>query len=239
MPVITIANTKGGAGKTTAAALLAVELAHCGYKVTVFDSDPQHWFSQWYETARPTGAITLVNHVTPASLECHIREMDRATDFFIIDLAGDRNQLTATALALSNQVLIPVQGSGMDAKGAVKILDLIDQIRTETGYEIPHSVLLSRVNPLVTTHSLLAVKGLLASRGVNVLATPVIERAAYREMFDKGVTLYELDPQKISNLDKAQNNARELAAEIMRMMPVRVISSGSSRRRAFGWGRAA
>lgn len=238
MPVITIANTKGGAGKTTAAALLAVELSQLGHKVTVFDSDPQQWFTQWYEAARPRGAITLVNHVSPASLECQIRESHSPSDYFIIDLAGDRNQLTATALAFSNHVIIPVQGSGMDAKGAVKVLDILSQIRTEIGLDIAHSVLLSRVNPMVTTHSLLKVKGLLASRGVNVLATPVVERAAYREMFDIGATLYDLDPQKVSNLDRAQANARELAVEVMRILPVRVISSGS-RRRGFGWGRAA
>jgi chromosome partitioning protein len=238
MPVITIANTKGGAGKTTAAVLLATELSQCGYKVTVFDSDSQGWFGEWFDTARPRGAISLVNRVTPASLECQVREMNPATDYFIIDLAGERNQLTATALAFSSHVLIPVQGSGMDAKGAVKILDLIAQIKVETGYEIPHSVLLSRVNPMVTTHSLLAIKGLLAQRGVNVLATPIVERGAFREMFDHGVTLYDLDPQKVSNLDRAQANAREFAHEIMRLLPARVIST-PRRKGLFGWGRAA
>ncbi|MDB5524859.1 MAG: parF [Rhizobium sp.] len=238
MPVITIANTKGGAGKTTAAVLLAVELAQCGYKVTVFDSDSQGWFSQWYESARPRGTISLVEHVTPASLEVQVRQMNPQADYFIIDLAGERNQLTATALAFSSHVLIPVQGSGMDAKGAVKILDLIAQIKAETGYEVPHSVLLSRVNPMVTTHSLLKIKGLLAQRGVDTLATPIVERGASREMFDLGVTLYDLDPQKVSNLDRAQANAREFAAEIMRILPARVISS-PRRKGPFGWGRAA
>jgi chromosome partitioning protein len=238
MPVITIANTKGGAGKTTAAVLLAVELAQCGYKVTVFDSDSQGWFGDWYETARPRGAISLVSRVTPASLETQIREMNPASDYFVIDLAGERNQLTATALAFASHVLIPVQGSGMDAKGAVKILDLIGQIKQETGHAIPHSVLLSKVNPMVTTRSLLMIKGLLAQRGVNVLATPIIERGAFREMFDLGVTLYDLDPQKTSNLDRAQANSREFAAEIMRLLPARVIAT-PRRRGPLGWGRAA
>jgi chromosome partitioning protein len=238
MPVITIANTKGGAGKTTAAALLAVELAQCGYKVTVFDSDPQGWFGQWYDMARPRGAISLVTRVTPASLETQVREMNPQTDYFIIDLAGERNQLTAAALAFSSHVLIPVQGAGMDAKGAAKILDLITQIKDETGYAIPHSVLLSRVNPMVTTHSLLKVKGLLAQRGVNTLGTPIVERGAYREMFDTGTTLYDMDPVKTSNLDRAQANAREFAAEIMRLLPARVIST-PRRKGPFGWGRVA
>jgi chromosome partitioning protein len=238
MPVITIANTKGGAGKTTAAVLIATELAQMGLNVTVFDSDPQHWFSQWYETARPRGAITLVNHVTASALEGHMRSMDRSNEYYIIDLAGERNQLTATALAFSNLVLIPVQGAGMDGKGAAKILDILGRLKEETGVEIPHSVVLSRVNPMVTTHSLLAVKGLLASRGVDVFATPVVERAAFREMFDKGVTLHDMDGVKVSNLDKALQNARALADEVLRHLPVRVIST-VQKRRSWRWGRAA
>jgi chromosome partitioning protein len=238
MPVITIANTKGGAGKTTAAVLIATELAQMGLNVTVFDSDPQHWFSQWYETARPRGAITLVNHVTASALEGHMRSMDRSNEYYIIDLAGERNQLTATALAFSNLVLIPVQGAGMDGKGAAKILDILGRLKEETGVEIPHSVVLSRVNPMVTTHSLLAVKGLLASRGVDVFATPVVERAAFREMFDKGVTLHDMDGVKVSNLDKALQNARALADEVLRHLPVRVIST-VQRKRGWGWCRAA
>lgn len=238
MPVITIANTKGGAGKTTAAVLIATELAQMGLTVTVFDSDPQHWFSQWYETARPRGTISLVNHVTASALEGHMRHMDRTNDYYIIDLAGERNQLTATALAFSNLVLIPVQGAGMDAKGAAKILDILARIKDETGVDIPHSVLLSRVNPMVTTHSLLAIKGLLASRGVDVMATPVIERAAFREMFDRGVTLYDMEGGKVSNLDKALQNARQLADEVMRHLPVRVIST-APKKRPWQWGRAA
>ena len=238
MPVITIANTKGGAGKTTAAVLVATELAQMGLNVTVFDSDPQHWFSQWFETARPRGAISLVNHVTAAALESHMRHMDRANDYYIIDLAGERSQLTATALAFSNHVLIPVQGAGMDAKGAAKVLDILARIRDETGLHIPHSVLLSRVNPMVTTHSLVAVKGILAQRGVDVLATPVIERAAFREMFDRGVTLHDMEGTKVSNLDKAQLNARQLADEVMKLLPVRVVST-QPRKRPWFFGRAA
>lgn len=238
MPVITIANTKGGAGKTTAAVLLATELAQMGLPVTVFDSDPQHWFSQWFETARPRGTISLVNHVTASALEGHMRHMNRASDYYIVDLAGERNQLTATALAFSDLVLIPVQGAGMDAKGAAKILDILARIKAETGIDIPHSVLLSRVNPMVTTHSLLAIKGLLAQRGVAVMATPVIERAAFREMFDRGATLHDMEGGKVSNLDKALQNARQLADEVLRHLPVRVTST-APKKRPWQWGRAA
>ena len=40
MPTIVFANPKGGAGKSTAAVILATQLARRGGKVTILDADP-------------------------------------------------------------------------------------------------------------------------------------------------------------------------------------------------------
>ena len=229
MPVISFANAKGGAGKTTAALLLATELAHQGHRVTLIDADPQHWISQWHEMSGAVRNITIVTEVSVASLQCHLREMASSSDYFIIDLAGARDALVTTAIGLSDHVMIPVQGSAMDAKGAAQILDLLAFMKDKAGLDIAHSVVLTRVTPVVTTRSLLAIKGILAQRGVNVLNTPIGERTAFRELFEVGGTLYTLDPAKVSNLDKARENSRALADEVKRMMPMRVVRSGMPR----------
>jgi chromosome partitioning protein len=229
MPVISFANAKGGAGKTTAALLLATELAHQGHRVTLIDADPQRWISQWHEMSGAVRNITIITEVTVASLQCHLREMAATSDYLIIDLAGARDAMVTTAIGLSDHVMIPVQGSAMDAKGAAQILDLLSMMKERAGLAIAHSVVLTRVAPMVTTRSLVAIKGLLAQRGVNVLNTPINERTAFRELFEVGGTLYSLDPAKVSNLDKARDNARALAEEVKRLMPVRIIRSGAPR----------
>jgi chromosome partitioning protein len=137
--------------------------------------------------------------------------------------------LVTTAIGLSDHVMIPVQGSAMDAKGAAQILDLLSLMKEKAGLNIAHSVVLTRVTPMVTTRSLMAIKGLLAQRGVNVLNTPIGERTAFRELFEVGGTLHTLDSAKVSNLDKARDNARALADEVKRLMPMRVIRSGQPR----------
>ncbi|MEN3149438.1 ParA family protein [Neorhizobium sp. IRAMC:178] len=237
MPVISFANAKGGAGKTTAALLLATELAHQGFRVTVIDADPQRWISQWFETSGTVRNIEVVSEVTLASLQCHLREMASRTDYFIIDLAGARDALVTTAIGLSDHVMIPVQGSAMDAKGAAQILDLLAYMKERAGLVIPHSVVLTRVTSMVTTKALLTIKGLLAARGVHVLDTPIGERIAFKELFEIGGTLHTLDPAKVSNIDKARDNARSYAQEVMRLMPVKITRSVASR--LFGLGRYA
>ncbi|MCM2399042.1 ParA family protein [Rhizobium sp. S95] len=230
MPVISFANAKGGAGKTTAALLLATELAQQGYRVGILDADPQRWITQWHELSGPQHNIEVISEVTVASLQGHIRELARTADYTIIDLAGARDAIVTTAIGLSDHVMIPVQGCAMDARGGAQILDLI-KLMEETGkLKIDHSVVLTRVTSMVTTRALLTIKGLLAARGVNVINTPIAERTAYREIFDCGGTLYSMDPTKISNLDKARENARLFAGEVMQLLPVRIVRSQQPRR---------
>lgn len=222
MPVITFANTKGGAGKTTAVLLLATELARKGYRVTVLDADPQHWITRWSEISGHVPNVSVIDFVTSASLPQHLTECRDGTDYFIIDLPGARTPLLATAIGLSNHVLIPIQGCAMDARGGAQVLELLQYLEDKAKISIAHSVVLTRVNSLVTTRALQTVKALLQERQVPVLDTPIIERSAFRDIFDCGGTLYTMDANRVSNLDKAQENARVFAEEMVQKVPARL-----------------
>ena len=218
MAVLTFANTKGGAGKTTAVVIVACELARMGFSVAVLDADPQLWISKWHERLgdRAPASLSVVPYVTSANLGQHARKLRDKVDFLLIDLPGARSPLLAQALGHSNYVLIPVQGSAMDAEGATNVIELLQYLEDRADIRIPHSVVLTRVNPMVTTRALQSVKELLSSRRVHVLSTPIIERAAYREVFGYGQTLYSITSESVSNLDKAQQNAQTLAQEVLR-----------------------
>lgn len=220
MPIITFANTKGGAGKTTAVLLLATELVRRGYRVSVIDTDPQRWISRWFEGAQPSTDLRVATYVSVNSLQRTIEAYRDSSDYVIVDLPGAQSPLLATALGLSNHVLIPIQGSTMDAQGGAQVIELLQYLYTRGNIRIPHSVVLSRVNSLVTTRALRAVKTLLAERHVRVLDTPIIERAAYRDMFEFRMSLHQLDPERVSNLDKAVANAERYADEVEMLVPV-------------------
>ena len=59
MKVITLANQKGGCGKTTTSHTLAAGLHNRGYKVLAIDCDPQCNFSTVFGLMPPQGSFTL------------------------------------------------------------------------------------------------------------------------------------------------------------------------------------
>ena len=154
MAVITFANTKGGAGKTTAALLLTTELLHRNYRVCVIDADPQRWFSKWYEGAALMPRLSVETYVSAPTIQKIVHERRSQWDFVIVDLPGIQSPLLASAVGLSDHVLVPIQGSSMDAQGGAQVLDLLRYLDRKAGIRIPHSVVLSRVNPAITTRSI-------------------------------------------------------------------------------------
>ncbi|MGV8937945.1 MAG: ParA family protein [Allorhizobium sp.] len=215
MPVITFANTKGGAGKTTAVLLLATELERMGKRVTILDADPQYWINRWFENSGKRTGINVIPYVTMASIERQIAECRSRADYILIDLPGSRSPLLAKAMGYSDHVLIPIQGCAMDAQGGAHVVELLQYLEDRAGIRIPHSVVLTRVNSMVTTRALHIVKTLLSARGVHVLDTPIIERSAFRDIFDCGGTLYTMDPARVSNLLKSRENAAAFANEVL------------------------
>lgn len=215
MPVIAFANPKGGAGKTTAALLLASELATKGAEVTIIDADPEKWISQWGVLAGKPINIKIVGEVLEDTIVDQIDEASQSSQFVIIDLEGTASLMVANAIGMADLVIIPTQGSAMDAKGGAKTIRLIRNQERMARRSIPHSVLLTRTSAAVTSRSLRNVQEQLLKGEIDVFKTAIVERAAFRDIFDFGGTLETLDPKTVSNLDKARENAREFAGEVL------------------------
>lgn len=215
MPTISFANPKGGAGKTTSALLLASELASRGARITIIDADPEKWISQWGQLDGKPLNLTIVSDVTEDSIVDQIEQAAAKSQFVIVDLEGTASLMVANAIGMSDLVVIPTQGASMDAKGAAKTIKLIRNQERMTRRQILHSVLLTRTSAAVASRSLRNVRNQLDKAGIEVLSTSIVERAAYRDIFDYGGLLSDLSVEQVSNIGKARQNAREFAGEII------------------------
>jgi len=215
MPVISFANPKGGAGKTTSALLLAGELAAQGASVAIVDADPERWISQWGSLPGKPANITIIGDVGEDTIVDIVDDASTEYQFVIIDLEGTASLMVANAIGMSDLVVIPTQGASMDAKGASKTIKLIRSQAKLAKREIPHAVLLTRVSAAVASRSLKNVREQLDVAGIEVFESSIVERAAYRDLLDFGGLLAKLDPKQVSNLDKAVQNAMEFTAEVV------------------------
>lgn len=214
MPIISFANPKGGAGKTTSALLLAGELVQKGARVVIVDADPERWISQWGKLPGKPDSIEILGDVTEDTIVDQIERAAEDAQFVIVDLEGTASLMVANAIGMSDFVVIPAQGASMDAKGAAKTIKLIRNQERMARRPIPHSVLLTRTGAAVTTRSLKNVREQLSRAGIDVFETAIVERAAYRDIFDYGGLLCDLGAQ-VSNLEKARDNARAFAGEAL------------------------
>jgi chromosome partitioning protein len=217
MPTISFISPKGGVGKTTAATILAVELASKA-KVIVIDADPNRPIETWSKLGNVPANIEIVADASQENILDKIEEAARRAPFVVVDCEGTASLTVAYAIGASDLVIVPSQGSQLDAKQAAKALSLIKNTEKQSRRSIAHAVLLTRTNPAVKPRTLVNIQEQLRKHGVAMFNTQMHEREAYRAMFSFGGTVQTLDPKQVTNLDKAAANARAFANEVVAML---------------------
>lgn len=217
MPVISFVSPKGGAGKSTSALLLATELARKGIAVTIIDSDPETWISDWSQKPDCPANITIVKRPSEETIIDEIETATQRTPFVIVDLEGTANMLVAFAISRSDLVIIPMQPSYMDGKSAAKAVQLIKQQERAFSRKIPFGVLLARTKATIRTRTQSSMQEQLAASDIPVFQTELLEREAFRLLFDYGGTLESL-PKNTYKLGEAIENARAFAGEVVTLL---------------------
>lgn len=215
MPTIAFVSPKGGVGKTTAAVLLATEIAQKGKAVTLIDADPNKPISAWSRQPGVPDNLAVISEVDEESIIDEIERAEAEAPFVIVDLEGTANLMVGYAISRCDFVIIPSQGSQLDAKEAAKAIRLIQQQEKAFKRTIPYAVLLTRTSAAIKTRSLRHIQDQLQRHGVQLFNVQIIEREAFRAIFSFGGTLERLDRKEVSGIDSAIVNARAFAGEVI------------------------
>jgi chromosome partitioning protein len=219
MPVITMASPKGGVGKSTAAVILASQLAESGASVTIIDADPNKPVSRW--AARPPGTpqnLTLVDNVTEQTIIRAIDDAARKSAFVIVDLEGTASMTVVYAISRADLVIIPTSASLLDAVEAVSAVELVQRQEEAFRMKIPCAVLFTKTSAAIRTRTLTSIEDELAANEVQVFSTRLHEREAFRAIFSYGGTLSNLNPKNVRNIPAAVENAQAFSAEVIEML---------------------
>jgi chromosome partitioning protein len=215
MPVIAFSSPKGGAGKTTAATILATVLAERGASVAVIDADPNKTVVDWSHLPGKPASLTVTGEVGEETIVDAIEDAAGRATFVIVDLEGAANLLVSYAIALADFVVIPMQGSQLDAKQAARQMKLIASQERISGRSIPFAVLMTRVSPAIQPKTQRHIEDRFRELAVPVLETRLYDREAFRAIFSFGGSVAGLADKGVSNLAAAIRNADAFAGEII------------------------
>ena len=218
MPTIVFASPKGGVGKSTAAVLLASELASHGGSVTMIDADPNRPLSQWATLPGKPEKLTVIDSAAEDSIIDTIENAALLSTFVIVDLEGTASMMAGFAMSRADLVIIPAQGSHLDATEAVKAIRLVKSQEKAFQRTIPFAILFTRTSPALRPRTLQSVEAEFAKKSVPMFGVQIHEREAYRAIFVFGGTLSGLDPVQVANLPAAKLNARTFAGEVIEIL---------------------
>lgn len=125
--IITVAQQKGGSGKTTLAANLAVEFWKAGQRVALVDIDPQGSLGRWFMTrADQPDLINGLDFTTASAwgIEYETRKLIEAFDRVIIDTPPKADSDLRPALRVADLVVVPISMSHIDVWATEGVLDL-------------------------------------------------------------------------------------------------------------------
>ena len=129
MSIIVFASSKGGAGKTTAAIILASEFARQGNSkgmiITLIDADPNQHSAKWALKKGCPQNIKIIENSDEDSIIDDIENANQNSAFVIVDLEGTASMSVASAISKADLVIILCQGSQDDADEAIKTIKLI------------------------------------------------------------------------------------------------------------------
>jgi chromosome partitioning protein len=189
MDILTIASQKGGAGKTTLAAHLAVEAERRGAgPVAVVDTDPQGSLAAWWNQRVADTPLFAAVEVT--RLADHTVALQRQrVKLVVIDTPPALLDVIRAAIAVADLVLIPARPSPHDLRAVGVVVEMAEEAHKALGFVVNGA----------TSRSLIAGEAVQALAQHGPVAPVIVhQRIDFAASMTDGRTVGELNPRSRS-----------------------------------------
>ncbi|WP_300659963.1 ParA family protein [Hydrogenophaga sp.] len=189
MPIVVVANPKGGVGKSTLSTNVAGYFASQGHPVMLGDVDRQQSSALWLKL-RPPAARPIQTWQVSHDL---IARPPKETTHVVLDTpAGLHGWRFKDVLKIADKVLVPLQPSIFDIYATRAFLDELAETRRADKLEV--GIVGMRVDP--RTISADKLNEFVASLGLPVLGT-LRDTQNYIHLAARGLTLFDVAPGRV------------------------------------------
>ncbi len=226
MKVLALTTQKGGAGKSTLAACLAVAAAMDGKRVLVVDVDPQANLWAWSERRREPTVPLDVRRAEPSGLQSLIAKVrqEGECDLVIIDTPGLYGAVGSVAVQDADLCLVPVKPSLFDLHAMLPTVRQLQILGKAFAF------VLNQCNP-TTPHRTLEAAGALVAHGP-LSPAMVSTRTDFLDAIALGLGVSEVGPK-----GKATQEIRLLWQWVMSQLKEMNNGEASDREPVAGHGR--
>lgn len=204
--IISVASTKGGVGKSTIAANLAVESSRDGKRVLLVDSDVQG-SSVGFRSARTKDDIQAMSITTP-TLHRDLKAFS-GFDVVVIDCGGRDTGVFRSTLLAADIVIVPVLPSQYDIWAAGESIAIITEAKIYKDFK-PFFLFNQLIaNTKVSNEASEALQEIIGESGIGLLDVQLFSRVAYKTSISKGLGVSEYEPS-----GKASAEIQTLYAEV-------------------------
>jgi chromosome partitioning protein len=201
--VITVAQQKGGTGKTTIAANIAAALAGRG-SVAMLDIDPQKTLLRWYGLRGDRPPVLSCSDVSGWRVSAELERLRRSHDIVVIDSPPRIDTDARIAIRAANIVLVPVQPSPPDLWAAEGTLKLAAEERR------PARIVMNRVP--ATSRLRRMMEADIAAKGLPALRATLGNRSGFAVAFASGLGVTEAAPRSTATAE-----VRDLVSELQEL----------------------
>ncbi|HEY4311073.1 MAG TPA: ParA family protein [Pirellulales bacterium] len=206
--IITIANSKGGVGKSTLAVHLAAWLHEQGCRVTLADCDTQQSSSEWIREAQP--GIKAVRLDNPDVILNELPNLNQDADFIVADGPGSQTETSRALLLRADLAIVPCKASMLEIRALAKATDVLRQAQ-DIRKGVPQAVI---VLSMIGMHYRLTkdMKDAAAALSLPLATNAMILRQIYADAPGQGAVVWNMGA-------RARDAANEVDALFREILP--------------------
>lgn len=183
LKVLTVANRKGGAGKSTCAAHIAVEAAKRDYKTILIDLDPQKTLENWWNKRAEENPYLA--DADAASLRDKLEQIEiKGFDLCIIDTPGDTSTNAKLGVEVADLVIIPSKATAPDLNAIGRTISMVQETKKPYIFIVTQTI--SRSSNAMKAVSILSGFG-------PVAPATIVNRISYANAMGRGVSAADYD----------------------------------------------